>query len=103
MRLTKIDLKNLVAVGHNGERLGLLIDRGDEIEYLEILAPKAAEEGLIQVAEFAQNPTSQLAFESKPFAQLPASQSIPMQSVQSSTADVIDDDESQQLLQIELD
>ncbi len=46
MRLTKIDLSNLVAVGHQDGQLGLLIDRGDEIEYLEIPAPEAAYEGL---------------------------------------------------------
>ncbi|MEB3886832.1 KTSC domain-containing protein [Lyngbya sp. CCY1209] len=53
MKLTKIDLKNLVAVGHQNGALGLLIDRGDEIEYVEVLAPEVACEGLRQVAELA--------------------------------------------------
>lgn len=32
MRLSKIDLSNIVAVGHSDGYLGLLIDRGEEIE-----------------------------------------------------------------------
>lgn len=36
MKLTKIDLSRIVAAGHNGVQLGLLIDRGEEIEYIEI-------------------------------------------------------------------
>lgn len=53
MKLTKIDLKNRVAVGHENGTLGLLIDRGDEIEYVEVRAPEVAREGLEQVASLA--------------------------------------------------
>ncbi|MGB3403641.1 MAG: KTSC domain-containing protein [Microcoleaceae cyanobacterium] len=56
MKLNKIDLKNVIAAGHNQEDLVLLIDRGNEIEYLEISAPQAAYEGLQQVADYANPP-----------------------------------------------
>lgn len=52
MKLNKIDLKNIIAVGHAQEQLALLIDRGNAIEYLEIPAPRAAYEGLQQVADY---------------------------------------------------
>ena len=54
MNLSKINLKNIIAVGHCQDQLGLLIDRGNEIEYLEVPAPKAAFEGLKQVADYAE-------------------------------------------------
>ncbi len=53
MKWRKIDLKNIIAVGHDPDQLGLLIDRGNEIEYLEVPAPKAAFEGLKQVADYS--------------------------------------------------
>lgn len=53
MKLTKIDLSRIVAVGHNGVQLGLLIDRGEEIEYIEIPAPEVACDGLQYVSNFA--------------------------------------------------
>jgi hypothetical protein len=46
MKLNKIDLKNIIAVGHDQDQLALLIDRGNAIEYLEIPPPRAAYEGL---------------------------------------------------------
>ena len=49
MRLSKIDLSKIVAVGHADGYLGLLIDRGEEVEYIEIPAPNAAYQGLQQV------------------------------------------------------
>ncbi len=55
MKLTKIDLSQIVAVGHNNGQLGLLIDRGEEIDYIEIPAPKVAYDGLQSVSNFANN------------------------------------------------
>ncbi len=52
MKLTKIDLSQIVAVGHNKDQLGLIIDRGSEIEYIEVPAPKAAYYGLQEVSNF---------------------------------------------------
>ncbi len=46
MKLNKINLKNVIAVGHEQDQLVLLIDRENEIEYLEIPSPRAAYEGL---------------------------------------------------------
>jgi hypothetical protein len=46
MKLSKIDLSSLKAIAHDENGLKLLIEREDEIEYLEISAPLAAYEGL---------------------------------------------------------
>ena len=59
MELEKIDLSAIAAVGHNHEQLGLLIDRGDELEYIEVEAPIEAYEGLHEVAELAYNPEAE--------------------------------------------
>ena len=55
MKLTKIDLSGVVAIAHNNGQLGVLIDRGEEIEYIEIPAPEAAYDGLQQLSNFANN------------------------------------------------
>lgn len=90
MRLSKIDLSNLVAVGHADGYLGLLIDRGDEMEYIEIPAPVAACEGLQQVSSLAANTSISAAQE--PLAMLP---------VNSSMAKAIGYDNENQTLQVE--
>ncbi|MEC4982839.1 MAG: KTSC domain-containing protein [Oscillatoria sp. PMC 1068.18] len=53
MKLNKVDLAKIVAVGYEQDKLGLLIDRGEDIEYLEIPAPNAAYQGLQQVNDLA--------------------------------------------------
>lgn len=101
MRLTKIDLKNLVAVGHQDGQLGLLIDRGDEIEYVEIPAPEAAYEGLTQVADFANDNLPKLTPTVNRRLQLTGSQPLAMLPVNSSMANAVGYDASQQILQVE--
>jgi KTSC domain len=46
MKLSKIDLGSLRAIAHDDNGLKLLIERDNEIEYVEIPAPLAAYEGL---------------------------------------------------------
>jgi hypothetical protein len=46
MKLSKIDLSSLRAIAHDDDGLKLLIEREDQIEYIEIPAPLAAYEGL---------------------------------------------------------
>ncbi|WP_373543601.1 KTSC domain-containing protein [Chamaesiphon sp.] len=46
MKLSKIDLSSLRAIAHDENGLKLLIEREEEIEYIEISAPLAAYEGL---------------------------------------------------------
>ena len=101
MRLTKIDLRNLVAVGHQDGQLGLLIDRGDEIEYLEIPAPEAAYQGLTQVADFANDNLPKLTPTVNRRLQLTGAQPIAMLPVNSSMANAVGYDPSQQVLQVE--
>ncbi|MGB3534924.1 MAG: hypothetical protein WBA13_15605 [Microcoleaceae cyanobacterium] len=55
MKLKKIDLKNIIAAGHEQDCLVLLIERGKELEYLEFPAPRAAYEGLQQVSDYAND------------------------------------------------
>jgi hypothetical protein len=60
MKLTQIDLKNRAAVGHQKGALGLLIDRDDEIESVEVTAPAAADDGLPRGADLAGDRPLQL-------------------------------------------
>lgn len=98
MKLTKIDLSNILGVGHSNGQLGLLIDRGEEVEYIEIEAPEAALHGLQQVAFIANNDlsgsieTNQITSIPEPIAMLPVS---------SSMAQAIGYDADSQTLQIE--
>lgn len=91
MRLSKIDLSKIVAVGHSDGYLGLLIDRGEEVEFIEIPAPNAAYQGLQQVSSLAAPDTAAL-----PQAEPPA-----MQPVNSSMAKAIGYDRTDRTLQVE--
>ena len=46
MKFSKVDLSNLLGVSHSDGYLQLLLDRGDELEFLEIAAPVQAYEGV---------------------------------------------------------
>ena len=56
MKLTKVDLSSLKAIAHDDDGLKLLIERDNEIEYIEIPAPLAAYEGLQLRASFEMLP-----------------------------------------------
>jgi hypothetical protein len=84
MKLTQVDLTNLVAIGHNNNRLGLLIDQAGDLEYLEIPAPRAAFDGLQQLDSV-----------------IAPDQAIDMHSVQSTMANAVGYDRDRALLQIE--
>lgn len=92
MKLSKIDLSNLVAVGHADGYLGLLIDRGDEMEYVEIPAPVAACQGLQQVSYLAASENTPISAAQELEAMLP---------VNSSMAKAIGYDNESQTLQVE--
>ncbi len=49
MQFSKIDLSNLIAISYTDDCLGLILDRGDSLELIEIPAPFAAYEGLRQL------------------------------------------------------
>ncbi|MEH2326639.1 MAG: KTSC domain-containing protein [Nostoc sp.] len=75
MKLSKVDLSSLVAIAHSDGYLQLLLDRGDELEFLEIPAPVEAYEGLEELNEvIAQTPA--LPFKEEPIAMLPVSSSM---------------------------
>ena len=101
MKLTKIDLSNILGVGHSNGQLGLLIDRGDEVEYIEIDAPEAALDGLQKVAFIANNDLGELSgsMEAKQITSIP--EPIAMLPVSSSMAKAIGYDADSQTLQIE--
>lgn len=91
MKLSKLDLSNVVAIAHSEGNLQLLLDLGDELEFLEIPAPVEAFEGLQHLNEIVA--------QSKP---LPSSEeSIAMLSVNSSMANAVGYDTDNNILQVE--
>ncbi|MBD2677448.1 MULTISPECIES: KTSC domain-containing protein [Nostoc] len=91
MRLSKVDLSSLVAIAHSDGYLQLLLDRGKELEFLEIPAPIQAYEGLQELNE-AIAETTALPFEEEPIGMLPVS---------SSMAAAVGYDPDEQILQVE--
>ncbi|MHC5597574.1 MAG: KTSC domain-containing protein [Nostoc sp.] len=91
MKLSKVDLSSLVAIAHSDGYLQLLLDRGDELEFLEIPAPIQAYEGLQELSEVIAETTA-LPFEEEPIAMLP---------VISSMAMAVGYDRNEQILQVE--
>jgi hypothetical protein len=101
MKLSKIDLSSVLAVGHSNGQLGLLIDRGKEVEFIEIAAPEAAMHGLQMVDFIANTDSTELSgsIQSKEIA--PSCEPIAMISVDSEMASAIGYNEEAQVLQIE--
>ncbi|MEH2065996.1 MAG: KTSC domain-containing protein [Nostoc sp.] len=91
MKLSKVDLSSLVAIAHSDGYLQLLLDRGDELEFLEIPAPIQAYEGLQELSEVIAETTA-LPFEEEP---------IPMLPVISSMAMAVGYDRNEKILQVE--
>ena len=77
MKLSKVDLSSLIAIAHSDGYLQLLLDRGDELEFLEIPAPIQAYEGLQELNE-AIAETTALPFEEEPIVMLPVISSMAM-------------------------
>jgi KTSC domain len=86
MKLSKLNLGSVIAVAHTEGHLQLLLNRGDELELLEIPAPVAAFEGLRELNEMVAEAHS------LPVAMLP---------VNSSMANAIGYEESDRILQVE--
>lgn len=84
MKLINIDLKNVVAVGYENEHLGLLIDRGNQMEYLEVTAPFDLYEELQELSEIANEEAE-----------------IPMIPISSTMASAVGYDQQRKILQIE--
>jgi KTSC domain len=91
MKLTKIDLSSLRAIAHDEDGLKLLIEREDEIEYVEISAPVAAYEGL-QLLDRIIASTPAIEPGAEPIEMLPA---------RSTMAAQVGYDEDREILQIE--
>ncbi|MCJ8278666.1 MAG: KTSC domain-containing protein [Rivularia sp. ALOHA_DT_140] len=91
MKFSKVDLSNLLGVSHSDGYLQLLLDRGDELEFLEIPAPIQAYEGLQDLNELIAEPPPLLE-EEETFAMLP---------VASTMASAIGYDSENEVLQIE--
>ncbi|MEA5595215.1 KTSC domain-containing protein [Rivularia sp. UHCC 0363] len=90
MKFSKLDLSNLLGVAHSDGCLQLLLDRGNELEFLEIPAPIQAYEGLQDLNELIAEPPTLL--EDETFAMLP---------VASPMANAIGYDSETEVLQIE--
>ena len=89
MKLSKVDLSSLIAIAHSEGYLQLLVDRGNELEFLEIPAPIQAYEGLQDLNEIIA-----------PEA-LPVPEPIAMLPMNSSMAACIGYDKNEQILQVE--
>jgi hypothetical protein len=90
MKLSKVDLSSLVAIAHSQGNLQLLLDRGSEIELLQLPAPIQAFEGLVMLNEAVAEPPALNTYEE-----------IAMLPVNSSCANAIGYDSDGQILQIE--
>jgi KTSC domain len=101
MKLSKIDLSNVLAVGHSNGQLGLLIDRGDEVEFIEIAAPEAALHGLQMVDYIANTDTAELTGGAGLPEIAPSCDPIEMEPVNSAMARSIGYNEEEQVLQVE--
>ncbi|MBD2530965.1 KTSC domain-containing protein [Nostoc flagelliforme FACHB-838] len=77
MKLSKVDLSSLVAIAHSDGYLQLLLDRGNELEFLEIPAPIQAYKGLQELNEVIAETTA-LPFEAEPIVMLPVISSMAM-------------------------
>jgi hypothetical protein len=91
MKFSKVDLSKLLGVSHSDGYLQLLLDRGNELEFLEIAAPVQAYEGLQDLNELIAEPPPLLE-EEETFAMLP---------VASPMANAIGYDSENEVLQIE--
>ncbi|NJN11240.1 MAG: KTSC domain-containing protein [Richelia sp. RM2_1_2] len=90
MKFSKLDLSNLLGIAHSDGYLQLLLDRGDELELLEIPAPIQAYEGLQDLNELIAEVPPLL--EEQEFAMLP---------IASTMANAIGYDSENEVLQIE--
>ncbi|MBV6622936.1 MAG: KTSC domain-containing protein [Rivularia sp. (in: Bacteria)] len=91
MKFSKVDLTKLLGVSHSDGYLQLLLDRGDELEFLEIPAPIQAYEGLQDLNELIAEPPPLLEEE----------ESCAMLPVASTMASAIGYDSENEVLQIE--
>ncbi|MGK7890822.1 MAG: KTSC domain-containing protein [Leptolyngbyaceae cyanobacterium] len=102
MKLSKVNLSDLVAIAHDEDfQLGLLLDRGDDLEYVEIPAPVEAYDGLQTLDEAIGAERPRLPSAAPP-ASLPATNPpIPRQPVKSTMARSLGYDRDRALLQVE--
>jgi KTSC domain len=91
MKLSKIDLSSLRAIAHDEDGLKLLIERENEIAYIEIPAPLAAYEGLQLLGSIIAS-TAEIE---------PCEEQIEMLPACSTMASQVGYDEDREILQIE--
>ncbi|MEG3859924.1 KTSC domain-containing protein [Microcoleus sp. herbarium12] len=101
MKLSKIDLSNVLAVGHSNGQLGLLINRGECLEFIEIAAPEAAMHGLQMVDFIANTDSTELGAGIESTEIAPADEPIAMMPVDSAMASAIGYNQEERVLQIE--
>lgn len=102
MEFSRVDLSNVIAISHDDGQLGLVIDRGDSLDIIEIPAPYAAYQGLQQLNYLISSDDSTEAIDLTALsASKPALPEESMQPVQSSMANAIGYDAKRNLLQME--
>lgn len=102
MKLSKVNLSELVAIAHDEDfHLGLLLDRGDALEYVEIPAPVEAYDGLQELDAVIGAARPAFPVSTQPASLPPAKPAIASQPVQSTMARSLGYDRDRKLLQIE--
>ncbi|MFB2768721.1 KTSC domain-containing protein [Pelatocladus sp. BLCC-F211] len=91
MKLSKLDLSNVVAIAHSQGHLQLLLDLGHELEFIEIPAPVEAFEGLQHLNEIVAEAKDLPSYE----------ESIPMLPIYSSMATAVGYNDDKNILQVE--
>ncbi|AFY96503.1 KTSC domain-containing protein [Chamaesiphon minutus] len=99
MKLSKIDLSSLKAIAHDDDGLKLIIEREDEIEYIEIPAPLAAYEGLQLLDRIIASTPAMLG--TSGYANEPCEEHIEMLPAHSTMAAQVGYDYEREILQIE--
>lgn len=102
MKLFKVNLSELVAIAHDEDvHLGLLLDRGDALEYVEIPAPVEAYDGLQELDAVigAERPTFPAS--AQPVSLSLVNPTIVSRPVQSTMARSVGYDCDRNLLQVE--
>lgn len=100
MQFSKVDLSKLLAIGQDGDRLSLVLDRGNTLEVIEVPAPAASYQAL-QVLNAIANADIPKLIASLNVERLPGEPAVPMLPVRSAMASAVGYDRDRRLLQIE--
>jgi hypothetical protein len=100
MNYRKVDLSQIVAVGHDNNCLEILVDRGDNLQSIAVAAPIEAYEGLGYLQDIVED-QPRLSGAPEPRRLPPARSKFVVKSVESAMASSIGYDPDRNMLQVE--